>query len=70
MQQFKNDISEILEKIEDLTDLMSSLKDRLSNAIEASSYPEYEIDMNALRMSLDDGISELGNIQESIEVYN
>lgn len=70
MEQFKNDISEILEKIGDLTDLMSSLKDRLCNAIEASSYPEYETDMNALRMSLDDGISELGNIQESIEVYN
>ena len=49
---------------------MSSLKDRLSNAIEASSCPECETDMNALRMSLDDGISELGNIQESIEVYN
>ena len=68
MKQFKNDIREIHEKMEELSDMMSDLIDRAEHAIQSSSYPDYETRLISLRNALDDNLSELTNMSTSYEL--
>lgn len=69
MKQFEDDLFDIVEKIEELEDLMSSLKDRVEHKIAASRYPECETELMSLNMRLDDSISELTDMSLSIGIF-
>ena len=69
MEQFDYDLFDIVEKIEELTDLMSSLKDRVEHKIAVSRYPECETELTSLNMTLDDSISKLVDMSLEIGVF-
>ena len=66
IEQFKNEIDEISEKVEELTDLIYCLQERLSHAINASRYPDHETEMLDLRRHLDDTLDNLLRIENHL----